>query len=304
MKAYKGLNKIPQGVTSDKLIHGCLVVEGGALRSMYAMGALDALMMNDINLDCYIGVSAGAMSGVNYLSGQIGRGAYLTLKYRPDSRFIGARAILSDKGITGFKYMWGEVQKDIPLRKEQFNNPERRFLCIATNLLTGKEEYFEKGVDKDFLFYMQAGASVPFGSLPVWLNGKPYLDGGIAKHVPVEWAIKEGYEKIVVIRTRSKGFKAKKEFSDIIVNALYKKKYPKMAVKLRLNSYFYNKEIDNLKTLEEKGRIFQLAPSKERELTLFSNDLDELGELYYMGINDTQAQIPALKEYLGLESSE
>lgn len=300
MKAYKGLNKIPQGVTSERLIHGCLVVEGGALRSMYAMGALDALMMNDINLDCYIGVSAGAMSGVNYLSGQIGRGAYLTLKYRPDSRFIGARALLTDKGITGFRYMWGEVQRDIPLKKKRFENPDRRFLCVATNLLTAREEYFEKGIDKDFLFYMQAGASVPFGSLPVFLHGTPYLDGGIAKHVPVEWALKEGYEKIVVIRTRSKSFKAKKEFSDVLVNTLYKRKYPKMAVKLRLNSYFYNKEIDLLNRLDESGRIFQLAPSSDLELTLFSNDLDELGELYYMGLNDTKAQIPALKKYLEL----
>ena len=300
MKAYKGLDNIPQGIASDKLTHGCLVVEGGALRSMYAMGALDALMMNDINLDCYIGVSAGAMSGVNYLSGQIGRGAYLTLKYRHDSRFIGAKAILENKGITGFRFMWGPVQKDIPLRKKQFNNPDRRYVCIATNLCTGKEEYFEKGVDEDFLFYMQAGATVPFGSWPVTVNGVPYLDGGIAKHVPVEWAINEGYEKIVVIRTREKTFKAKKEFSDVIVNTLYKKKYPKMATKLRLNSYFYNKEIDNLNKLEAQGRIFQLAPSRPLELTLFCNDLDELADLYYMGLNDTKEHIEDVKKYLGL----
>ena len=301
MKAYKGLNKIPQGVTSDdKLIHGCLVVEGGALRTMYAMGAMDALMMNDINLDCYIGVSAGAMAGVNYLAGQIGRGAYLTLKYRPDSRFIGAKAIIPNKGITGFRFMWGEVQKDIPLRKKQFNNPDRRYVCVATNLFTGKEEYFEKDVDEDFLFYMQAGATVPFGSLPVWLHGTPYMDGGISRHVPVGWAIKEGYEKIVVIRTRERSFKAKKEFSDVIVNTLYKKKYPKMATKLRLNSFFYNKEIDEMNRLEASGRIFQLTPSKSLELTMFCNDLEELGDLYFMGLEDTKRDIDKVKEYLGV----
>ena len=300
MKAYKGLNKIPQGVTSGKLIHGCLVVEGGGLRTMYAMGAMDALMMNNINLDCYIGVSAGAMSGVNYLSGQIGRGAYLTLKYRPDSRFIGAKAIPENKGITGFRFMWGEVQKDIPLRQEQFDDPDRRFVCVATNLLTGKEEYFEKGVDPGFLFYMQAGATVPFGSLPVKVNGVPYMDGGIARHVPVGWALKEGYDKIVVIRTREREYKAKKEFSDIIVNALYKRKYPKMATKLRLNSYFYNKEIDDLNNLEAAGRIIQLTPSKSLELTMFCNDLEELGRLYYMGLNDTKREIGKVKEYLGI----
>ena len=300
MKAYKGLDKLPRGVASDKLTKGCLVVEGGALRGMYVMGAIDALMMNDINLDCYIGVSSGAMNGVNYLSGQIGRGAYLTLKYRPDSRFIGAKALVENKGITGFKYMWTEVQKDIPLRKEQFDNPDRRFVCVATNLLTGKHEYFEKGVYKDFLFAMQAGASIPFGSKPVLLDGVPYLDGGISKHVPVEWAIEQGYEKIVVIRTREKNYKAKKEYYDFLVNGLYRRRFPKMAVKLRYNSYIYNKEIDNLNRLEAKGRILQLAPSRAVELSLFCNDLDELADLYYMGLEETKASIGAVKAYLGI----
>ena len=298
MRAYDKLDKLPRGQASDRLTHGCLVVEGGALRGMYCQGVLDALMMNDINLDCYIGVSSGAMNGVNYLSGQIGRGVYLTLKYRPDSRFIGVRAIIENHGITGFRYMWTEVQKDIPLNKERFDDPRRRFVCVATNLLTGKEEYFEKGKDSDFLFAMQAGASIPFGSRPVKLKGIPYLDGGIAKHVPVDWAIRQGYKKIIVIKTRDKNYKAKKEMSDRAVKALYARRFPKIVDKLRFNSFIYNKEIDHLKNLEEKGRIYLIAPSKELELKLFCNDLNELADLYYLGLNDTKAQADDIKKYL------
>ena len=144
MRAYDKLNELPGGEASDKLTHGCLVVEGGGLRGVYCQGVLDALMMNDINLDCYIGVSAGAMNGVNYLSGQIGRGVYLTLKYRPDSRFIGFKAILK---ITRYYrvqvYVDGGPER-YTLNKKRFNDPDRRFVCVATNLRTGKEEYFEK----------------------------------------------------------------------------------------------------------------------------------------------------------------
>lgn len=298
MRAYEKLDELPRGQASDKLTHGCLVVEGGGLRGMYCQGVLDALMMNDINLDCYVGVSSGAMNGVNYLSGQIGRGVYLTLKYRPDSRFIGARAIIENHGITGFRYMWTEVQKDIPLNRERFNDPNRRFVCVATNLLTGKEEYFEKGRYDDFLFAVQAGASIPFGSRPVKLKGVPYLDGGIAKHIPVDWAIRQGYEKIVVIKTRDKGYKAKKEFSDRVIKALYARRFPKIVDKLRFNSFVYNKEIDHIRRLESEGRIFVFAPSKKMELTLFCNDLDELADLYYLGLNDAKASMGDLKKYL------
>ncbi len=298
MKRYDKLDKLPRGEASGRLTHGCLVVEGGGFRGMYVQGVLDSLMMHDLNFDCYIGVSSGAMNGVNYLSGQIGRGIYLGLKHRPESRFVGFRAILENKGITGFKYMWTEVQKDWPLNEFRYNDPDRRFVCVATNMLTGKHEYFEKGKDKDFLFAMQAGASVPFGSHPVKLRGVPYLDGGISKHVPVEWALKQGYEKIIVVRTREKEYKATKEFSDIVVNTIYKSRFPKAAKKLSLNSFFYNKEIDRMNKLEKEGRIFMLAPSKAVELSLFCNDVDELADLYYMGLNDTNASIEALKKYL------
>lgn len=298
MRAYDKLNELPGGEASDKLTHGCLVVEGGGLRGVYCQGVTDALMMNDINLDCYIGVSSGAMNGVNYLSGQIGRGIYLTLKYRPDSRFIGLKAIIKEHGITGFRYMWTEVQKDIPLNKKRFDDPNRRFVCAATNLWTGKEEYFEKGISEDFLFAIQAGASVPFGSRPVKLKGVPYLDGGIAKHVPVDWAVKQGYEKIVVIKTRDKDYKAKKEMSDILIRSVYARRFPKIVNKLRFNSALYNKEIDHIRKLEESGRIFVIAPSKALELSLFCNDLKELADLYYLGLKDGKESVEALKKYL------
>ena len=52
----------------------CLVLEGGAMRGLYTAGILDALVDTDIKIDCIIGVSAGALFGVNYVSKQKERG--------------------------------------------------------------------------------------------------------------------------------------------------------------------------------------------------------------------------------------
>ena len=64
MKVYGGLDQLPKGRAAGGLLHGCMVLEGGAWRGLYTQGALDALMENGINMDCTIGVSAGAMSGL------------------------------------------------------------------------------------------------------------------------------------------------------------------------------------------------------------------------------------------------
>ena len=45
-----------------------LVLEGGAMRGMYTAGVLDCFMDHDISFDAVIGVSAGALFGVNPVS--------------------------------------------------------------------------------------------------------------------------------------------------------------------------------------------------------------------------------------------
>ena len=50
-----------------------LVLEGGAMRGIYTAGVLDSFMERGLEFDAIIGVSAGALFGVNYLSKQMGR---------------------------------------------------------------------------------------------------------------------------------------------------------------------------------------------------------------------------------------
>lgn len=47
-----------------------LVLEGGAMRGIYTAGVLDVFLEQDIKVDGVIGVSAGAVHGCSYVSGQ------------------------------------------------------------------------------------------------------------------------------------------------------------------------------------------------------------------------------------------
>ena len=50
-----------------------LVMEGGAMRGMFTAGVIDVMMEHQITFDGAMGVSAGAVFGCNYKSGQPGR---------------------------------------------------------------------------------------------------------------------------------------------------------------------------------------------------------------------------------------
>ena len=47
-----------------------LVLEGGALRTIYSTGVMDAMLSKDLMVDYVIGVSAGIAYGVSYVSKQ------------------------------------------------------------------------------------------------------------------------------------------------------------------------------------------------------------------------------------------
>ena len=45
-----------------------LVLEGGAMRGLYTAGVIDTFLKEKIDVDTIIGVSAGALFGMNYKS--------------------------------------------------------------------------------------------------------------------------------------------------------------------------------------------------------------------------------------------
>ena len=217
-KVFSRYERLPNATTNGELIPGCLVLEGGGWRGLYTQGVLDAMMEESINLQTVIGVSAGSMSSLAYASGQIGMSARINLKYRRDPRYCGFGAIREEHGMTGFTYFFREI---IPKSGFDWNriSPDRRLVSVAANCNTGRPEYFEYG-HCNFEKAVAASATVPYVSRPVVIKGVPYLDGGCTERIPYQWALEEGYKKIVIVRTRHRGF-FKEENSGHITNKVF-----------------------------------------------------------------------------------
>lgn len=295
---YEYINELPLGEAGTRLTEGCMVLEGGAFRGLYSQGVLDYLMENDVNMQTTIGVSAGAMAGVNYVSGQIGRSIRINLSFRHDSDYIGLGAMKRDHGITGFSYLWNEISSDYPLNEERFNDPSRRFVAVATNIETGKAEYFERGKCSDILKAVSASATIPYVSKPVEIDGKLYLDGGCAEKIPYQWALKEGFKKIIVIRTRDAGYrKDVQKIPRALINGEYAG-YPELRRDLLEEAPRYNITLDALDQLYASKRIFMLCPSKPININRFEGDLSILADVYHLGYEDMKNHFEELQDYL------
>lgn len=294
-KVYKRVDRLPGGRASDAVTRGCLVLEGGAWRGMYTLGVLDSMMEHGVNLSTVVGVSAGALSAIGYLSGQIGWGAGIDLRYRHDRNYCGLGAVKRDHGVTGFSYLFEDIMKEYPLDMERLMDPSHRLAVSATNLLTGKAVYFEKG-ECDLLRAVQASATVPYVSKPVMIDGVPYLDGGCAEKLPLRWALQSGEEKIVVIRTRELSFRRKPGIPRFAAR-MYRR-YPNFLESLKMSNDRFNEAADELERRAKAGELLLIAPSEPVRVTRFEGDMDKLGYLYWLGYRDGEAALPQLKTYL------
>lgn len=296
MKRYSKYDMIPDGIASDRITEGCLVLEGGAFRGLYNQGVMDAWMRHGINLSCVIGVSAGALAGMNYVSGQIGRSARVNLGYRHSSQYVGGKAIKNSHSILSIDFLLDTYNTIEPFNRDRFYSGKQRYVAVATDCTTGRAEFFDRDECTDIMAAIKASASMPYISPMVYIDGKPYLDGGCSCKIPYEWALDEGYEKIVIVKTRETGYR--KKVTDSRLPYRVYKDYPDFADVLFASNDRYNRQCDEIDWLDAAGRAFVLAPSEHVKVGRIDGNMERLGHLYRLGYYDGYRSIPALMEYL------
>ena len=298
---YSGIYELPAALASEQLTEGCIVLEGGAFRGVYTSGVLDALMEADLNFQCTVGVSAGAMNGMNYVSGQIGRSGRINLRYRHDSRYVGFHAIRRNHGLIGFDFVFGQMESVPPFNRQRFDDPRREFYAVVTNLKTAKPEFIGKDSGSSIYQAVRASASMPYISQPVMIRQNPCLDGGCSVNIPYQWALDRGFRHIVIIKTRPEGFRKPVKSHDFHGHSredFYRRSYPEFADVLRQGDVRYNQECDAVDALAASGRIFVIAPSQKITVSRLEPDMEKLGKLYDLGYQDGKREIARLRAYL------
>lgn len=260
-----------------------LLLEGGAYRGIFTAGVLDAFISNDIYFDVVAGISAGALCGYNYISRDFERNKRIIIEYGQNKKYFSKRNILKTGSAFGSNFVFNDLEKIIPFNKDNFINGSK-FLVGAVNCYTGECEYFSKE-DENFIDCIVASSAMPIVSKMVKINNVPYLDGGIAEHVPLSLIELDEYDDILCVLTKPYGFR--KEDKESSLKSLYKlkyKKYPKLLEKLINENKYYNEERERLEHLIEEGKIKYIAPDERFKVTRIEKNIDNLKEGYELGL--------------------
>ncbi len=277
-----------------------LVLEGGGMRGLYTAGVLDAFLDAGIEVDGIVSVSAGALFGVNFVSGQRGRALRYNKKYISHPNYMGLRSWLRTGNMVNKDFTYYEIPMKLDVfDQEAFAKAKIPFYAVATNVETGQPEYFQIDHVFEQMEILRASSALPLVSKIVEWEGKKYLDGGLSDSIPVEFARSLGFDKLIVILTRPLGYR-KKASSGRIYKLLYRK-YPNF-VKVATKRYqHYNDSLDKIEKLEKTGDLFAIRPSKTLEIGRLEKNPDKLEDIYQLGLQDGEEVMADLREYIGKE---
>ena len=274
-----------------------LVLEGGAMRGIYTAGVLDIFNENKIKVDGVIGVSAGCVHGVNYISEQNGRSIRYTLKYRNDKRYMSVKSLLKTGNMVETDFCYHEIPEKLdPFDNNTYMKSGIDFYTVSSNVETGRAEYLKcKDVFKQ-IDLIRASASMPFVSQIVETEGFKLLDGGICDSVPVKKFMEMGYDRIVVILTKPIGYIPKPN-NAFLSKKMYGK-YPEFVDALITRHLRYVENLNYVNKLEEEGKIMVIRPSRTVNISRTEKKLARIWEMYELGRENAEERLEEVKEWL------
>lgn len=275
----------------------CLVLEGGAMRGMYTAGALDVFYNAGIRFDGIIGVSAGALFGVNFLSGQPGRVIRYNKRFNSDRHYMGVLPLLKTGNIVDTEYAYDLVPHQLDVFDDAaFIASDVPFWAVVTDMDSGAAEYLRVWSVFEQMDVLRASGSMPFVSQLVKLDGKRYLDGGVADAIPFRAAEALGFERVAVILTRDIHY-VKKPMDPRVIHAWYKH-VPAFEEKLKTRHNDYNTAVRDLLNWEQQGKAWVLRPSAPIEIGRLERKPEKLQAVYDEGSGDARAALPSLTAWL------
>lgn len=280
-----------------------LVLEGGAMRGMFTAGALDVMMEEHISVDGVVGVSAGAIFGYSYLSGQQGRSLRYNLAHCRNPEFCSFRSLLRTGDLYGAEFCYHTLPDKLdPYDWDAFARSKTEFYIVCTDMDTGEAVYHRCEAAEDRrhaeMEWLRASASMPLVSRIVEVDGLRLLDGGVADSIPLRYFESLGFDRNVVILTQPEGYVKKKNRSLPAVR-LTLGRYPRFVDTMARRHEVYNDTLRHVREAERRGTALVIAPEAPLPIGRTEHDPERIRAVYDLGRRAAEKRLAELKAFVG-----
>lgn len=267
-----------------------LVLEGGALRTVFSCGVCDAMLEGGVSTDYLIGVSAGIAYGVSFASNQPRRNLEVLTRFAKDRRYMGMGNLLDphNRSYFGLKFSYHTIPNElVPFDYDAFEAFPGQVEAVVTNMETGRAEYLPVPRRDPDSTLLQASCALPL-LFPIYhIDGTPYMDGGVADAIPFERALEVGCDRVMVVLTKTRNYVRKPDALLHLIQRKYRA-YPNFCRAMEDRAERYNQCRERLFQLEREGKVLVAAPEDTLGVSRTERDVNKLqmlwGQGYQMGI--------------------
>lgn len=277
-----------------------LVLEGGALRTIYSSGVTDGFLKAGLDFDYVVGVSAGIAYGVSYISKQYGRNLEILTRFANDPRYMGMRNLVrrGNRCYFGLQFTYDEIpNKLVPFDYETYNRWPGEAEAVVTDIEKGAAAYFpvEAG-DKSFSL-LQATCAMPLLFPVCNYEGVRCLDGGAADGIPWKRALEKGCDRVVVVLTRERSYRRRPDQLLPAMRVVYRK-YPRFVSVMEHRAEVYNRCREELFEAERQGRVLLFSPDSTEGFSRVERDVVKIHALWQQGLDHSLARVDEVRDYL------
>ncbi|NRB69388.1 MAG: patatin family protein [Vibrio sp.] len=277
-----------------------LVVEGGAMRGIFAAGVLDTLIDTDYYpYDFVIGVSAGASNLLGYLGKQSGRSYRVITELATDPKFFSPKRFIKGGDLIDVHWLVSESEQRFPLDKKQVFETAP-MLAVATNINTGQADYYQLN-HNNLSQIIEATSALPiaYKTTPCFSDGC-YTDGGVADSIPVVEAYRRGATDITVVLSHPLSYEMPKPKGSWVIKRLLHK-HPKIAEALTKRAQGYNQALTFIRHPPQGVKIRVIAPPENFSVKRLTMNKLALDTGYFMGIEEGKKHVASRKGLYGLD---
>lgn len=261
-----------------------LVVGLGAFYGAYDAGVLATLCrtLGPDYFDTIYASSVGVFAGTFYAANQ------------PDTIENTWRHLVDGKQIVNFFDMLrGREATNITKLVRLFESPQSqldtraafgrgiKIIYTLTDYSTGEPVYREASAD-NWQILMRASSALPLLNSPVTLEGRRYIDGGLADPLPVQKALADGHDEIVAILNKETGSTIRRFHSLSLLTAVL---IPRTLRRLVMTYATRAREID--KHISDNPQITVIRPTRHLPLWhLLDTGKKRINAAFDQGVQD------------------
>lgn len=283
-----------------------LVLQGGGQRCVYTAGILQGLHSEGIRLNYVAGVSAGALTGMSYVSGQPRRNYEVFVRHASDPRYMGFDHLRATGSYFNFDFLLNTLVHDlVPFDFDAFYSSPCRMRIGTIDCNTGEAVYFDKEALRGDrrMTVLRASSSLPLFANVEQFDGRELMDGGLADPIPIERSLADGNEYNIIVLTRNSYYINRRD--DLM--SFYPRRYgqyPRLLEALEHNHEVCLRQRKLCYELERAGKAVVLQPIAPLRVNIRERRWQPLAELHYRALVELAGRLDDIRALIARDAAD